>query len=231
MHERAFAELFPRATVLPIGLDRSDPLPRAQAKQMLGLRQDRLVVLCFGFIAPYKGLEAVLEAAGLAGPSVELVVAGGEHPRLAGKDPYASDLRGRYAGSARFTGYVDDEDVTTWFSAADVVLVQYPRPFSSSGPLALALGHGTPVLCSPPLASSIGAPEEMTAPLDPLGLARRLTELATDPVQLERLHSCAVAMASDRTWDVVAKRHVALYEKVISSTTRGTSYQSSKLHR
>ena len=39
-----------------------------------------------------------------------------------------------------------------WFAAADVALFPYPQPFAASGPLALALAHGTPVLLSEALA-------------------------------------------------------------------------------
>ena len=98
VHERPFADVVPGAVVVPHGVD-SVATPSServhQAKQQLGLRTDRLSVLCFGFLAPYKGLEVALQAAALV-PEVELVVAGGSHPRLAQPDGYAEDLRRRY---------------------------------------------------------------------------------------------------------------------------------------
>ena len=119
-------------------------------------------MLCFGFLVPYKGLEAALGAARLAGDDVELVIAGGEHPRLkATGDGYADRLRATAPPNARFTGFVPDADVARWFAAADVALLPYPQPFASSGPLALALAHGTPVLLSQALARTTGAPEEL----------------------------------------------------------------------
>ncbi len=217
VHEHAFGEIVPDAVVVPLGLDRSEPLPGHRAKEALGLDPERLVALCFGFLSPYKGLEAALDAAEIAGAAVQLVVAGGEHPRLAGKDAYAESLQARYGATARFTGYVPHDDVAAWFSAADVVLVPYPRPFASSGPLAQALGYGTPVLCSPALAASSGAPDGMVAPIDPPGLARRLVELSEDPSRLEALRAASRAMAADRSWDRVAQRHVSLYEEVIDA--------------
>jgi glycosyltransferase involved in cell wall biosynthesis len=217
VHERSFGEILRDAVVVPVGVDRRGRIRTDQAKKMLGLGSDRLVVMCFGFLAPYKGLEAALDAARIAGNAVELVVAGGEHPRLAGKDCYGESLRRRYESSARFTGYVPAGDVATWFSAADVVLLPYPRPFASSGPLAQALGFGTPVLCSPALAACVGAPDEVVAPIDPVGLSQRLVELASNPVRLDALRRAGVAMAADRTWDRVAQRHVSLYEEVIDA--------------
>lgn len=214
VHEHAFTPLVSSARMVPHGIDRLAPQDRRQARARLGLSQDRLVVLCFGFLSPYKGLEAALEAAGLAGPAVELVLAGDEHPRLAGRDPYAADLQRRYGHVARFTGYVPDDQVASWFSAADVVLLPYPRPFASSGPLALALGFGRPVLCSPAFARCIGAGEELATPIDPAALAARLLELHAEPILLRRLAAASERMAEARTWDRVARAHLELYEEV-----------------
>jgi glycosyltransferase involved in cell wall biosynthesis len=220
VHEPSFEALVPGAVVVPLGLDVAETVPpeTAQAiKASLGLRPDCLTALCFGFLSPYKGLERALEAAAIAGDSVELVIAGGSHPRLAGRDPYADDLRRRYGDVARFVGYVPEAEVADWFGAADVLLLPYPRPFASSGPFAQALGFGTPVLCSGSLARCVGAPEAMVTPTDPPGFARRLTELAADPDRLRALATATRSLAAGRSWEDVARRHIRLYEEVIDA--------------
>jgi glycosyltransferase involved in cell wall biosynthesis len=223
VHERAFGSHVPGATVVPLGVDDMPRYPANAAKAELGLSPSRLTALCFGYLAPSKGLETALEAARLAGPEVELVVAGGDHPRLAGRDPYGIDLRRRFGDLARFPGYVAEAEVARWFAAADVVLLPYPRPFASSGPYALALGSGTPPLCSPALARTLDVPAELVAPADPAGLAERLGQLARDPVRLERAAMLTEALAVGRSWEDVARTHVSLYEEVIHAdrTSRG----------
>jgi glycosyltransferase involved in cell wall biosynthesis len=225
VHEHSFGQVVPEAHVVPMGLDVADP-PRSRAtKAASGVRPDRLTALCFGFLSPYKGLEVALEAAAIAGDAVDLIVAGGSHPRLAGRDPYADDLKSRYQDTARFVGYVPESDVATWFGAADVLLLPYPRPFASSGPYAQALGFGTPVLCSPALARCVDMPEAFVAPDDPSGLAERLIELASDRGQLDHLGALTRELAAGRTWTDVARRHVALYEEVIDARrTVGRSF-------
>jgi glycosyltransferase involved in cell wall biosynthesis len=217
VHERSFERFVPRAHVVPLGLDVIDPPPTRQAKEASGVRSDRLTALCFGFLCPYKGLEIALEAASIAGDAVDLIVAGGSHPRLEGRDPYADDLRQRYRDTARFVGYVPEADVARWFGAADVLLLPYPRPVASSGPYAQALGFGTPPLCSPALGRCVDVPEAFVAPNDPSGLADRLVELASDRRQLDGLGAATRQLASGRTWTDVARRHVALYEEVIDA--------------
>ena len=216
VHEQPFARVVPGAVVVPHGVDQvATPSPEEarQAKEKLGLAADRLSVLCFGFLAPYKGLEAALQAAALA-PEVELVVAGGSHPRLAQTDGYAEDLRRRYGAVARFSGYVPDAQVPTLFEAADLLLLPYPTAFATSGPLALALGFGTPVLCSDALGDCVGAPPSLRTNVEPAALAARLRELARAPARREELARATRALTVGRRWDAVARRHIALYEEV-----------------
>lgn len=213
VHEEQFRQVIPSAAVVPHGIERVARGDRPAARARLGLDEHRLVALCFGFVSPYKGLETALDATRLAGPGVQCVVAGGEHPRLASVgDDYAARLRAAYP-EARFTGWVPGERVTDWFRAADVALFPYPRPFSASGALSLALANGTPILLSPPMARCIGAPTSVVAHGEQ-HLADRLRRLASDPEHRASLRRVSDGLASGRHWDQVADRHRALYGEV-----------------
>lgn len=214
VHEAPFARLVPSSVVVPHGLERLNVPPRDDARRHLGLDDDRLTVLAFGFIAPYKGLELILQAGEMAGHEVEVVVAGGEHPRLAGRDPYANALRARHGHHARFTGWVPEADVGRWFSAADVAVYPYPRPFSASGSLALALAHRTPVLLSPTLARFAGAPSDLVMPTTPRELSEQLTDAVNHPERLKRLAAWAETLAAGRWWDDVARHHLEIYQEL-----------------
>lgn len=225
--EDSFTSVVPGATTVPHGVEEVLEAPqdgrvaRSQGSHLrsrLNLDEDALVVLCFGFIAPYKGLETALEAAAIAGPAVRLVVAGGEHPRLRGRDPYANELRDRYGKVASFIGYVPDEEVHATFASCDLALFTYPRPFSSSGALALALAHRTPLLVSPALGKSIGAPAELVCPTAPGELAQHLLELRSDRRMLVALGEMSHSLASGRSWRDVAVRHLSVYRSPIEGT-------------
>ena len=215
VHEPGLARAVPEATVIPHGIDMIEANTRL-ARERLGLQaEQRLLVLCFGFLAPYKGLEAALAAARIAGDAVRLVVAGGRHPRLvASGDPYADRLEQHFGDVADFTGYVPGSSVADWFAAADVALIPYPRPFATSGPLALALGAGTPALLSVPLAACIGSSTAEAVPADAESIAARLCLLARDAGARERLAATTRELARERAWPHVADRHLELYEEV-----------------
>lgn len=212
VHESSFESTMPGAEVVPHGVELATPPDRNEARSQLAL-DSRLTVLCFGYVAPYKGLEAALAASELARGKIDLVVAGGEHPRLAGRDRYASLLQERFGHAARFTGYVPEADVARWFAAADVALMPYPKPFSSSGALALALAYGTPVLLSNEFRQATKAPRSVSTSIDPERLADRLIALS-DASQLELLRTETNSLARGRAWPEVARRHSALYGEV-----------------
>jgi glycosyltransferase involved in cell wall biosynthesis len=219
VHEQSFQRVISRASAVPHGLSIVGPPERAQARARLGL-DDAFTVLCFGFIAPYKGLELACEAAELArraGAPVRFIVAGGEHPRLVGRDAYAGALRARFSSTAHFTGYVPESDVSDWFAAADLALFLYPQPHASSGALALALAHGTPFLVSPALAELIGASGPLVAASSAPELAAQLGRLATSRKARHQLGSAGAELAAGRTWPAVASRHLALYEEVLNA--------------
>jgi glycosyltransferase involved in cell wall biosynthesis len=213
VHEPAFATQLDGAAVIPHGVEVVARVDRDLAREALRL-DDRCVVVCFGYLAPYKGLETAIAAVEHAGPAVQLVLAGGEHPRLAGRDPYAASLQASAPPSVRFTGFVPEAEVPLWFSGADLLLLPHHSPFSSSGALALALAYGTPVLLSSELAACVAAPDPMAVERDPQVLGGRLQRLALDPTKAQRLRDAAASFAAGRTWPEVARRHLELYEEV-----------------
>jgi glycosyltransferase involved in cell wall biosynthesis len=206
VHEESFAGSVAGAVVIPHGVEERATPDRTAARAALDIDPHRVVVLCFGFLAPYKGLETVVEARERArSDDLLLVVAGGAHPRLqAARDPYAERLVAGHEGpGTRFTGWVPEADVARWFAAADVAVFAYPSPFSSSGALALAFAHRTPVLLSDPMVRCTGAPAV-------LGFGSSSRDLAT------RLDRATAPLATRRAWPTVADAHLELYERLAS---------------
>jgi glycosyltransferase involved in cell wall biosynthesis len=212
VHEDKFASVVRDATVVPHGVEAVEP----RAEVATDLPDDgRLTLICFGFLAPYKGLELALEAASLAREDVRLLIVGGEHPRLLdGGERYGDSLRARWPDAGEFAGYVDDAELPHWFALSDLALFLYPRPFATSGALALAVAHGLPALLSPTLAGLVGAPADLVAPTDAAGLAERLRGLAAAREELEPLRRQSAQLTRDRSWSAVADRHGEIYEEV-----------------
>ena len=101
--------------------------PRDEARSELELPADVPVLLFFGFVRRYKGLHVLLEALPKIVerlPDVRLVVAGEFYDD---KAFYQKIIEKHQLGSYLHLhdGYVSDEDVAAYFSAADVVVQPY----------------------------------------------------------------------------------------------------------
>src|SRR5690606_38212874 len=133
-----------------------------EARAALQWGEKDTVLLCFGFLAHYKGSDWVVkEIAHFLERSrdshLRLVLAGGESPNHAGKPHYqqfVSDLTKlamQHRNRIEITGFIAESRVSTHFCGADLALFPYRAFMSASGPLALALAFGTPFLLSAPL--------------------------------------------------------------------------------
>lgn len=171
---------------------------------------EKKVVLFFGLLRPYKGLDVLLEAwRGVE--EAELWIAG--MPRMD-----LSALRAEAPPSVRFvTRFVPDEELPAYFRRADLVVLPY-REIEQSGVLFAALAFGKPLLLS-----DVGGFGEIAAagaahavpPGDPAALGQALRELLADPAKLEVLAGRARELASgDYGWEGIARRTLALYEQL-----------------
>ncbi len=175
------------------------------------------VILCFGLIRPYKGVDVLLRAfAELDGP--ELWIVG----RPLGADVSELErLAAAAPGRVRFvTRYVEDAEVPAIMRRADIVVLPY-RDAEQSGVLYTALPFGKPIVASavggfPEVIQGHGA-GRLVPPGDPDALAACLRELLAQPAERERLGAAALAAAEGPySWDSVAKRTLDLYRRLLS---------------
>jgi len=195
-----------RVHVVPHGafthFDGAAPLPPDLAAV------DAPVVLCFGLMRPYKGIDVLLEAwRGIEG--AELWIVG--LPKID-----MAPLRAAAPPGVRFVErFVADAELPAFFGRADVVVLPY-REIDQSGVLYTALGFGKPLLLSavggfPEVAA--GGAAELAPPGDAAALHSALARLLADPAARRRLSAAArEAAAGPYSWDAIAAQHLALYE-------------------
>lgn len=150
-------------SVIPFGINNSVPdtrLTSAEARRKLGVSSDAKLILFFGNIGPYKGLEYLVEAfqrVASRDSSYQLVVAGS--PRQ-GDEAYLEEIQKTISNSPygprviQNIGYVPDEETELYFKAADVLVLPYTHVFQS-GVLFLGYSFGLPVI-----ATDVGSLEE-----------------------------------------------------------------------
>jgi glycosyltransferase involved in cell wall biosynthesis len=107
-------------------------------------------LLFFTTLAPYKGLELLLEAFTRLRaeiPDLRLTIAGTAHTRF---PKYAGDLRERYgeAHGTRWLGQVSEDDVKDLFGRAQIVVLPYAASTGSSSVLYQAATWGRAIVAS-----------------------------------------------------------------------------------
>src|SRR3954454_7244723 len=189
-----------KVTVIPHGvlpLPPAGPLPGELAGG------ERPVVLFFGLLRPYKGLDVLLDAwRGVEG--AELWIAG--MPRMD-----VAPLRAASPSSVRWLlGYRPEAELAALVARADLVVLPY-REIEQSGVLFTALGAGKPLVLS-----DVGGFGEVEAavhvgPGDPVALRAALRDLLADPTRRAELAAAAARSArEDFGWDPIAQRTMAL---------------------
>ena len=173
------------------------------------------VILWFGVLRPYKGVDVLLEAfRGLAG--AELWVVG--RPWM----PIEPLKRAAAAagGTVRFVErFVTDPEIPAYFRRADVVVLPYRR-IDQSGVLYTALAFGKAMVLSDVGGfSEIGQVHgagRLVPPEDPAALREALRQLVGDAGERAALGERAAAAAAGHfSWDSIARRTLALYQELV----------------
>jgi glycosyltransferase involved in cell wall biosynthesis len=172
------------------------------------------VVLFFGLLRPYKGVELLIEAFNEV-DGAELWVVGMPRMPLEPLRELASEIRGRVRFVPRF---VDDSEVPAYFRRAEIVALPY-REIDQSGVLYTALAFGKPIVVS-----AVGGFAELAAegaaravpPNAPVELAAAIQQLLDEPEERQRLAQAAAQAASGRySWDSIAEQTMTLYRALL----------------
>jgi glycosyltransferase involved in cell wall biosynthesis len=218
-----------KTSVIPFGINSIVPntgLTTAQAREKLNLKANEKVLLFFGNIAPYKGVEFLVQAfieLTKSGGDFRLIIAG----RPKGSEEYwagvfaqinASPVREKVLLKIE---YVPDAETEIYFKAADVLVLPYTHIFQS-GVLFLGYNFGLPVI-----ATDVGALKDdiengktgwVVPPQDAAALVKALknyfgselyTTLAARRVDIK-------AFAHERySWSKVAETTTKVYDSLL----------------
>jgi glycosyltransferase involved in cell wall biosynthesis len=172
------------------------------------------VILAFGLIRPYKGIDVLLEAFRHI-EGAELWIAG--MPRMPMDE--LRELAKRAPGTVRFVDrFIPDAEIPAFMRRADIVVLPY-RNIEQSGVLYTALAFGRPLVLSavggfPEIAEHGAA--RLVPPGDAEALAAALRELLADPSARDALGAAAAREAATTySWDRIGQETVELYRDLL----------------
>ena len=203
--------------VVPHGIEeKTYVIPKKEAKRLLGV-DDKNILLFFGYISGYKGLETLISSFEFLDNDMFLLfIAGGGHPRMKDNQNYnmyinyLKDMARRISDNIIFTGFVPEDKIPFYFSAADLVILPYTIGMSSSGPLTFAITYNCPFLVSEAFKESI-AMKEIIFKRDPVDLAKKIEEVFSNAELHRRLLDYGKALKDEMGWSKIGEKTYATY--------------------
>ena len=231
--EMAFEFRIPdsKISVIPFGINNTVPntlLSHSQAKGQLGISKDDKVLLFFGNIAPYKGLEYLVAAFDellKQDSNYRLLIVGS--PK--GPATYWNQIRRGIETSGiadrviEKIEYVPDEETEVYFKASDVLILPYTHVFQS-GVLFLGYNFGLPAI-----AADVGSLKEeiiegqtgfVFKPRDSSDLAKTIRRYFTSQLfsGLDSRRPQIKEHANERnSWNKVAAITAKVYSKLLTA--------------
>jgi glycosyltransferase involved in cell wall biosynthesis len=195
-------------------------IDRMKVREELGIVACQKVILLFGAIRPYKGVQTAIEALPKVLqeiPETVLLIAG---KLWQSWEPYQLLIDRLSIKNAviTFRDYVPSGDVCKYFEAADLVILPYDRFDSQSGVGSTAIAFRKPMIVS-----DVGGLPELVPdrrcivpPKDPAALARAIIACFSNPDRLANVTAGLEVVATRLSWSAIAQKTITIYEDLLN---------------
>lgn len=193
---------------------------RSEARAFLNIPDDAQVLLFFGAIRPYKGLDVLLESFNVIAekmPDAYVVIVGRAWEPF---DRYQKVIDGStWKDRVRLhIGYIPTGEVARYFDASDLVVLPYRTFEAQSGVAMTAVSFAKPLVVT-----NVGAlpslqvdADFVVPPGDASALAKAILSALESPDRLAKLQEHARTLAQSHSWGEIAIPTVEVYRSELS---------------
>jgi len=206
-------------------LPEAQPLTKGEAREHLGLSQNRIMLLHFGANHPLKNFKVIFEALRDLQSDYKLVFAGKVNLVNQANIPWKlAQKYGLQQNTITVDRYLTDEEARYYFYAADAVILSHRNEFKgASGVLSTAAQYNLPVI-----AADVGEIGNMVKNYK-LGLTFEaenpeslresiLSFLDINEEEKRKIKRNLSCFAQTHSWQEVAQRHIELYQKLLQNS-------------
>lgn len=208
--------------VVPMGIMefyRDEELSQAEARRRLEIPANAKVLLCFGHVRPYKGIEDLIAAFKIAKqkiPNLYLVIAG-----KAWNEELKREIEQELAGepaSLLFLDYVPSSRIKEYFSAADAVILPYREFAAQSAAGAVGLAFDKPLIVSDVggLPELVANPKALFQAGNVPALAEAIEQCVGNDEVLAALGQDSIRLREHFSWRSSTKAALRAYEELLS---------------
>jgi glycosyltransferase involved in cell wall biosynthesis len=194
---------------------------KQESRKFLNIDNEKKVILFFGYIWTYKGLDNVLKILNEINKKIKNVVLLIAGQPLKDWSKYEKIIKENNLEDLiiKKLNYIPDTEVEYYFSCADFVLLPYNQsPFDTHGGVgALALAFGKPMIVT-----DVGGLPEYTKdkrfvahPNDLKDLTIKIINVLDDEKLLDKLSKDSIELSSELSWDKIADKTIEIYKKII----------------
>jgi glycosyltransferase involved in cell wall biosynthesis len=196
-------------------------ISQQNAREHLQIPQHKKIILFFGYLWSYKGLDILLASLSLVKKTLNgvVVLIAGQPLRDWGNYEKIIKERGLENDVIKKLQYIPDQEVEYFFSSADLVVLPYKKePFDTHGGVgALALSFKKPLLVTDVggLPEYVKDKRMIVSPDDAEELSSRIILVFNDAVLLNKLSKDSEELAKELSWDKIADKTIAVYQSVL----------------
>ncbi|MFQ5813181.1 MAG: glycosyltransferase family 4 protein [Anaerolineae bacterium] len=198
-----------------------EALTRKKAKEMLGIDPKQRVILFFGLIKRYKGVECLIKAFPTVKkrlPEAKLLIAGKPNEDFSPYENLIADL-GIVADVITHPRFIPYREVVAYFCAADVVVLPYVKTYQSAV-VFTAYTFGRPVIATAtgglPEVIEQGKSGYVVPPADEQMLAEAICEILLDEKKTTQMGDYARHLAETKySWPDIARATLGVYRSLV----------------
>lgn len=198
-----------------------EALTREEAKEILGIDLKQRVILFFGLIKRYKGLEYLIRAFPLVKdrlPRTKLLIAGKPNEDFSPYKNLVADL-GIVEDVITHLRFIPYKEVAAYFCAADVVVLPYLKTYQSAV-LFTAYTFGRPVIATATggltEAIEVGKSGYVVPPANEQKLAEAICAILSDDTRMAQMGVYARHLAETKySWPDIARATFEVYRSLV----------------
>lgn len=212
--------VIPHGAIMPY--QKLKDISKENARKNLNISMDKKVILFFGYIWGYKGLDILLKSLKIIKDDLKdviLLIAG---QPLRDWEKYEKIIKENKLENyiIKVLKYIPDSETEYYFSSADLVVLPYhAHPFDTHGGVgALALSFKKPIIVTDVggLPEYVKDKRVISTPNNANELAQKIIFVLDDESLLKKLSKDSEELSKELSWDKIADTTIDVYNKIIS---------------